>query len=99
MSRRSGDRFGLAYSTLGLACLGVDLGDWRRAAELHGVAQAFLDQMGQSCLLYYEPLRQVSIDKVSMHLGDEEFQRAYAKGRTSGFEEAIDLALGTLYLR
>ncbi len=96
ISRRSGDRFGLAYSILGLACLAVDLGDWRRAAQLHGVAQAILDQIGQSWLLYYEPLRQVSMDKARAHLGDEEFQRAYAIGRSTGFEECIDLALGTL---
>ena len=85
ISRRSGDRFGLAYSILGLACLAADLGDWRRAAELHGVAQAFLDQIGQPWLLYYGPLRQVSIDEVSEHLGDEEFQRAYAKGKSARF--------------
>ena len=98
ISRRSGDRFGLAYSILGLACLAVDLGDWWRAAELHGVAQASLDQIGQSWLLYYEPLRQVSIDKASAHLGNDEFQRAYVKGRSTGFDEAIDLALGMLHL-
>jgi hypothetical protein len=95
ISRRSGDRFGLAYSILGLACLAADLADWRRSAELHGVAQAFLDQIGQPWLLYYGPLRQVSIDKVSAHLGDQAFQRAYVKGIATSFEEAIDLALGS----
>jgi tetratricopeptide (TPR) repeat protein len=96
ISRRMGDRFGLAYSILGLACLAADLADWQRSAELHGVAQAFLDQIGQPWLLYYGPLRQVSIDKIRAHLADHEFQRAYVKGIAASFEEAIDLALGRL---
>ena len=60
-SRRTGDRPGLAYSSLGLACLAGDLTEWRRCAQLHGVAQAFLDQIGQS-RLRYEQIRQASID-------------------------------------
>ena len=46
MSRRTGNRAGIAYATLGLACLAADAGDWHRAAVLHGVAQAFLDRTG-----------------------------------------------------
>jgi hypothetical protein len=42
MSRRNGDRSGIALAGLGLACLAADAGDWHRAAMLHGVAQAFL---------------------------------------------------------
>jgi hypothetical protein len=37
----------LAYASLGLACVAADLGDPRRAAKLHGAAQAFLDRMGE----------------------------------------------------
>jgi tetratricopeptide (TPR) repeat protein len=96
ISRRSGDRFGLAYSILGLACLAADLAEWQQSAELHGVAQAFLDQIGQPWLLYYGPLRQVSIDQVRGYLGDHDFQRAYVKGMGASFEEAIDLGLGRL---
>jgi len=47
MSRRIGDRCGIAYASLGLACLAADAGDWHRAAVLHGVAQAFLGPTGQ----------------------------------------------------
>ncbi len=32
------------------------------------------------------------MDKASAHLGVAEFERAYAKGRSTGFEEAINLA-------
>jgi tetratricopeptide (TPR) repeat protein len=34
ISRRNGDRPGLAYAILGLACLAADHGDWPRAATL-----------------------------------------------------------------
>ena len=42
-SRRNGERSATGYASLGLACLAADAGDWRRAAVLHGIAQAFLD--------------------------------------------------------
>jgi predicted ATPase len=91
-SRRSGDGSGLAYSSLGLACLAGDLADWRRAAELHGVAQAFLDQIGQPWL-HYGRSRQASIDTIRSSLGDDEFQRSYSRGRELSFDNAVDLAL------
>lgn len=47
IGRRNGNRIGLAYASLGLACLAADRGYSHRAAELHGAAQAFLDQTGQ----------------------------------------------------
>jgi predicted ATPase/class 3 adenylate cyclase len=94
LSRRSGDHFGLARSSLGLACLAADRGEWRRAAELHGVVEMFLGEMGQPWLFFYEPLRQDSMARVSAGLGEEEFQRLLFKGRELGLDEAIDLALG-----
>jgi hypothetical protein len=33
MSRRNGDRSGIALAGLGLACLAADAGDWHRAAH------------------------------------------------------------------
>ena len=80
MSRRNGNRSGIAYASLGLACLAADVGDWHRAATLHGVAQAFLDRTGQP---WEEPearYRQDSLDQVRAHLGQEQFDRAYARG-------------------
>jgi len=32
ISRRNGDRYGIAYASLGLACLAADAADWHRAA-------------------------------------------------------------------
>ena len=80
MSRRNGDGSGLAYASLGLACLAADLGDWHRAGELHGIAQAFLDRTGQRWEQGEARYRQDSLDQVRAHLGQEQFDRAYANG-------------------
>jgi predicted ATPase/class 3 adenylate cyclase len=92
ISRRSGDRFGLAYSVLGLAIVAGDLSDWERAAELHGVAQNFLGQIGQPWLIYYGPLREVSIGKLRAHLGEVEFRLHYDNGLTASHEAAVEIA-------
>ena len=95
ISRRNGERSGIAYATLGLASVAADLGDRQRAAELHGVAQAFLDQTGEP---WQEPearYRRDSLNQVRTPLGEEQFDRAYAKGMTLS-PQALDLALGKL---
>ena len=94
-SRRNGDRSGLAYASLGLACLTADAGDWYRAGQLHGIAQAFLDRTGES---WQEPetgYRHDSLNKVRSALGEEQFERAYTQGQALGLDQALDLALGT----
>jgi tetratricopeptide (TPR) repeat protein len=93
ISRRNGDRFGLAYSTSGLACLASDLAEWQRSAELHGVAQSYLDQIGHPWLPYGHRFREASLQEVRAHLGDEEFRTLYAKGRELSFDRAIESAL------
>ena len=79
MSRRNGDRSGIAYASLGLACLAADAGDWHRAAVLHGVAQAFLDRTGQPWEELEARYRRDSLDQVRAHLGQEQLERAYAQ--------------------
>ena len=80
MSRRNGIRAGTAHASLGLACLAADACDWYRAAVLHGVAQAFLDQTG----LPWEDLaaryRRDSLGQVRARLGQEQCDQAYAEG-------------------
>jgi predicted ATPase len=94
ISRRSADRYGLAYAVLVLACVAGDVGDWRRSAELHGVAQAFLDQIRQPWLPVYVRFLESSVDQARVALGHDEFQRCYARGRQLSFEDAIRLARG-----
>ena len=93
ISRRTRDRFGLAYAVLGLACVEADAAEWRGAAELHGVAQGFLDQIGQPWLPYYRRFLQASIDASRANLGDAEFERLYARGQMLDFDAAVHQAL------
>jgi len=76
VSRRIGYKRTMAQAMAGLACVDGDLGDWPRAAMLHGAAQALLDQTGAP----WDPsdrYRQEGLDQARGALGDEQFQRAY----------------------
>jgi len=94
IGRRAGDKRNMACAILGLACLDGDLGDWHRAAMLHGVAQAMLDKTGVPWEPFDVRRRQESLDQVRQALGGEQFQRAYVRGMALSFDQAIDLALG-----
>jgi predicted ATPase/class 3 adenylate cyclase len=94
MSRRNGDRSGIALAGLGLACLAADAGDWHRAAMLHGVAQAFLGRSGQPWEELEARYRRDSLDQVRAHLGQEQLDRAYATGMALSPDQARDLASG-----
>jgi predicted ATPase/class 3 adenylate cyclase len=91
--RRTGDKPGLAYCTLGLACTAGDLGDWYRAAELHGAAQSLLDRLGGPWQDPEGRYRQESIDGIRARLGDDRFDAAYAEGVALSFDDAVSLAL------
>jgi predicted ATPase/class 3 adenylate cyclase len=93
-SHRNGDCYGIAYASLGLACLAADAGDWHRAAVLHGVAQAFLDQTGLPWEELEAPYRWDSLDQVRAHLGQEHSERAYARGMALSSDDALTLASG-----
>jgi tetratricopeptide (TPR) repeat protein len=97
IARRTGQRYVLAYAGLGLACLAGDLGDWHRAAVLHGVAQAFLDRIGDPWQEPEEGYRKSSVGQIRAQLGDDQFELAYAEGTTLGFHDAIDAALGQVH--
>jgi len=91
IARRNGDRSGMAYANLGLACLAADQGDWLRAAVLHGAAQAFKDQTGEPWAQPEERYRQASLEQVRAGLDADEFQRAYATGQGLSTKDAVDL--------
>ena len=94
LGRRSGDRMATAYACLGLACSAGDESRWHRAASLHGVAQALIDQVGSP---WWEPevrYRQASLDIIGEHLTGPELELALADGRSLSFDQMVDLALG-----
>jgi predicted ATPase len=93
IGRRGGDRYALAYSLLCLALIAGDQNDWIRAAELHGAAQSFLDQIGQPWLvLYYARARAAGIKAARAALGDDGFDRLYERGRKLSSDDAMRLA-------
>jgi len=83
----------MALAILELARLDGDLGDWHRAAILHGAVQVLLDQTGVPWDIVDARYRQESLDQAGAALGDEQFQRAYARGMALSFDQAISLAL------
>jgi predicted ATPase len=93
-SRRNGERSGMAYSSLGLACVAADSGDWYRACKLHGAAQALLDRTGESWQQPEARYREASLQHLRARLGDQQVDRAYAEGRALTFDAALRLALG-----
>jgi tetratricopeptide (TPR) repeat protein len=95
IGRRSGEQPVIACAILGLGCLAEALGDWDRSAVLHGVAQAFLDRAGEPWQGVEARYREHSLTQVRAHLGDELFDRAYAKGMALSLDEALPTALGT----
>ena len=94
MSLRNGERPGIAYSSLGLACVAADEDDWYRAAKVHGMAQAFLDRTGEPWQEPEASYRRESLDKLHAHLGAEQFDRSYGAGNVLSFDDALDLVLG-----
>jgi predicted ATPase/class 3 adenylate cyclase len=94
LCRRSGEQPVIACAILGLGCLAADMGHWDRSALLHGVAQAFLDRSGEPWQEIEARYRQHNLARVRSHLGDELFDRAYAKGLALSVEEAMRMALG-----
>jgi predicted ATPase/class 3 adenylate cyclase len=94
VTRRHGDRPGIAHATLGLACLAADAGDWHRAAALHGAAQAFRDPTGLPWEELEARYRQDSLDQVRAHLGPEQSGRVHAEGMALSSADALDLASG-----
>jgi hypothetical protein len=93
-SRRVGDKWSLHGAIHGLACLATDLGDWHRAAVLHGANRALLSQMGARMAPFDEWRRQESLGRIAAALGGDQLQQAYIQGTGLSFDHVIDLALG-----
>ena len=94
-SHRAGDRPDIPYAVLGLACHASDTGDWRRAAALHGFADAFLGSSGEPWQDPEHTFRQQSLDEARAHLGDTGFEAEYGRGTRLDLRSAVGLALGT----
>ena len=93
INRRNGNSTYMASAILCLALLAGDAGDWDQAAVLHGAAEAFLDRAGSPWEESDARERQDLLDQARAHLGDEQLERAYARGKALSLDKALDLAL------
>lgn len=95
ISRHVGAKLNIGTAMLGLACLAADLGEWHRAATLHGAAKALHDQTGHRWEVFPSRQRAESLNQIAAALGDQQLERDYAQGTALSFDDAIDLAIGT----
>jgi predicted ATPase/class 3 adenylate cyclase len=93
-NRRNGDILCMAAACHCLARLAGDAGHWRRAAVLHGAAQALHDRIGGPWDQATARERRDSLGQARAHLGDEQLERAHAQGMALSLDQALDLALG-----
>jgi predicted ATPase/class 3 adenylate cyclase len=92
--RRNGSIKWMAVACHGLALLAGDAGDWRRAAVLHGAAQALRDRTGGPWVQEIARERRDSLGQARAHLSEEQLDRAYAQGMALSLDQSLDLALG-----
>ncbi len=93
MSRRVGDKWALAGAIFGLGSLAADLGDWHRAAVLHGAGVALLNQIGARLAPSDEFRREEDLNHARAAIGDEQLQQAYTDGLALSLDQTIDLVL------
>jgi predicted ATPase/transcriptional regulator with XRE-family HTH domain len=94
LGRRTGSKGAMATALHGLACLAADMGDWPRAATLHGAAQALLDQTGNQWDTFEGGQAAESLEHTAAAIGEEQLRQAYEQGTGFSISQAIDLALG-----
>ena len=94
LCRRTGYKIPMAEAISGLACLAADMGEWHRAATLHGAAQTLLDQTGNEWGPTEWGQRAESLEQIAAAIGDEQVRQAYDAGTALSMGDAIDLALG-----
>jgi predicted ATPase/class 3 adenylate cyclase len=92
ISRQLGQRLGLAYILLGFGLVASTRGEHGMAATLHGAADAAVENLGHQ----FEPLeagmRRHDHARLRDHLGGNDFDAAYTKGRRLPLDDALALA-------
>ncbi len=95
--REQGDRVGIAYSLIGLAAVAASRRQPARAARLWGAAEALREAVGIPLSpfdrAHYEYERRIS--EARSTLDGEAWSAAWAEGRNTSPEQAIEYALGT----
>jgi len=81
MAARVGVRDVEAWSVLGLAWCASAAGDWHRAASLHGIAQALLEQLGHEYRSRLARAVQDDLRKLREEVGADAYEEAFGPGQ------------------
>ncbi len=92
-SRRNGDSAGLAYSTLGLACLEAAARRCGRAAVLLGSADGQFERIGEILIAPEDRYHDEAVASARSALGPEEYERRALRGRAMGVQESFEFSL------
>jgi predicted ATPase/class 3 adenylate cyclase len=97
-SRRTGDQFLVALAILGLAiCLSAH-GEDERAAELHGVSEGLLKDLGAVLDVLEVRLRQEDRQRLRHRMGDAAFDACQDRWRDHPEIDGIELAVASVKL-
>jgi predicted ATPase/class 3 adenylate cyclase len=93
LSRELGDKYTASESLEGLACSTVAKEEVERAGRLFGAAEALREAVGYQQTLKERALREPYLATARSRLGGSSWARAWEKGRSMTFEDAIAYAL------
>jgi tetratricopeptide (TPR) repeat protein len=93
LCKELGDKVAASGYLEGLACVAAAEGEAERAGRLFGAAEALREAVGWQLMPEEEALRAPYLAMASSRLDEAEWEKAWAKGRGTGFEEAIYYAL------
>ena len=92
-ARRQGAQPFTAYAFLGMGLCATVADDPRRAARLHGAADALFERLGEALDPDLLELRTSDHGQLRRTMGDSAFETDYQAGRNLTSQSAIDLAL------
>ena len=95
-ARRAGDQFIVANAILGFALCRSAEGDDAEAAELHGVTDGLLSQIGAVLEVGEAKLRGEDQDRLRARMGTANFDAAYGAGVSLPATEGVARALATI---
>ena len=102
LSEQIGDHANLAYFLEGLAVVASFRGEPQRATLLFGASEGLLREVGAPIYNYYAPdasLRERATSAARSALGKQDFNAAYAEGRSMTPDRAVAEALGQAAFR
>src|SRR5215204_1026539 len=94
LSRELGDKYTASESLEGLACSAGAKGEVERAGRLFGAAEALREAVGYEQTHKERALREPYLATARSRLGEAPWARAWERGRSMAFEDAIAYALG-----